>query len=475
MNKQARTAFHARRPHLGVDADWIAIGFIILVFLTGGSSRSDVASLPLLRGAAVLFGFWAAAGMSRDDWARIRTPLLIIAALILWMVIQLVPLPPTVWQGLPGRETIRMVDDVLGQANLWRPISLTPSQTVNSILAMTVPLAALLVVARAAPENYPRLMLVFIATACFSALLGFVQIVSGAASPAYLYRITNADSMVGLFANRNHHAIFLACSIMICAMQLRDELLRKRQSRPRQAMLALAALFLSAVTLLIGSRIGFIVGGAAFAVGYIMVIAAWRTQPQTSVGHRGRSTSSRVGRLLLFSPPLLLAILVAVAVLLSDRTNALNRVMDGGLAGDMRVLAWPTVKAMIETYWSTGSGFGSFPAVYKMLEPDSLLNPTYFNRAHNDWAELLISGGLPFALILFALLLWIGRRISGSGFRTLVKGHRSDYRLTALMIVLILAGASLVDYPLRVPSIPILPIFVIAILCCPNPGGVRRN
>lgn len=475
MNKQARIATLARRPHLGIEAHWIAIGYIILVFLTGGSSRSDIASLPLLRGAAVLFGFWAIAGMSRDDWTRIRTPLLIMGTLILWMVIQLVPLPPAVWQGLPGRETIRMIDDVLGQANLWRPISLAPSQSVNSILAMTVPLAALLIIARADPEDYPRLMLALVAIACFSALLGVVQIVSGSGSPAYLYRITNGDSMVGLFANRNHHAIFLACAVMICAMQLRDELMRKRQSRSRQVMLALAALFLSAVTLLVGSRIGFIVGGAAFVVGYVMVIAAWRTRPQISAGHYGRGASSRVGRLLLFSPPLLLAILVAVAVLLSDRTNALNRVMDGGLAGDMRVLAWPTVRTMIETYWFTGSGFGSFPAVYKMFEPDSLLNPTYFNRAHNDWAELLISGGLPFALILFVLLLWIGRRIAGSGFRTLVKGHRGDYRLTVLMIVLILAGASLVDYPLRVPSLQILPIFVIAILCCPKPGGVRRN
>src|SRR3546814_9365868 len=96
----------------------------------------------------------------------------------------------------------------------------------------------------------------------------------------------------------------------------------------------------------------------------------------------------------------------------------------------MRVQTWPTVSDMIQTYWMLGSGFGSFPGVYKIYEPDALLRPSYLNHAHNDWAELLITGGVPFALIILAAPLWVGRIFLGQGVRNLIKGYRGDYRLT---------------------------------------------
>ena len=92
---------------------------------------------------------------------------------------KLVPLPPDIWHGLPGRETIITIDRLLGQADLWRPISLTPSDTWNSLLGMTVPLAAVFLIARLDAEDYPRLLAVFVAIAVVSAMLGFMQVLLG--------------------------------------------------------------------------------------------------------------------------------------------------------------------------------------------------------------------------------------------------------------------------------------------------------
>lgn len=449
--------------------------FLIFVFLVGGGARGDIASLPLLRAVAVLMAFWAATELEVDDWRRIRTPFVLLLLLTAWIAIQLVPLPPAVWHGLPGRETIVAIDGLLGQVDLWRPISLTPSQTWNALLSMTVPIAALLLAARLDPEDYPRFMLAIVGVAAASALLGFFQLLSGAGSAAYLYRITNSEAMVGLFANRNHQAMFLACATIVAAMLLRDERMRNRQSRPMQLALIFAALTFTTLTVMIGSRAGFAAGVVAFAVGYVITVSAWHAKP---AGRRGATVPSGppgIWRFLVYSPPILLALLMGTAIWLSDRTTTLSRLADQDIADDMRAQAWPTVASMIEKYWVAGSGIGSFPDVFKMFEPDALLQPSYFNHAHNDWAEIILSGGLPMLLIVLAAVAWFARKFLALGWRNLIKGHRGDLRLPVLVVVVILAAASLVDYPLRVPSLQAMAIMLITLLCCPAPARVRRD
>lgn len=480
MNKQARTASFARGERFSIDAPWVVIAFTILVFLMGGSSRADVASVPLLRGAAVLFAAWAMAGLSRDDWFRIRVPLALLLLLAMWMIAQLVPLPPELWRVLPGRDLVSAIDDTLGQADLWRPISLTPSLTWNSLLAMTVPLTALVLTAGVRPENFPRIMLAVVAIACGSAVWGMVQLLSGVGGAAYLYSITNDGMMVGFFANRNHHALFLACAIVVAAMLLRDELMKKRRSGPVVGALVSATLLLVISTTLIGSRSGLVFGAIAFLAGYVLVVPAMIASSGKAKG-RGTTFFAKAWRILAYVFPLILGGLLAAVLLLSSRISALSRFSGAGLADEMRVQTWQAVSEMIRTYWILGSGFGSFPGVYKIYEPDALLRPSYFNHAHNDLAELLITGGVPFALIILAALLWIGRIFLGQGVRNLIKGHRGDCRLTVLVVLALLAAGSIIDYPLRVPSIQFLAIVLVVIFYRssrgrnPAPNGLQAH
>ena len=478
---RARTRHGATGTRFSI-ATGVTLAFLAFVFLLGGGSRSDIASLPWLRGGALLFAFWAATRMEGADWRRIRIPLTLLLALTIWTALQLVPLPPGVWHGLPGRETIVEIDRLLGLSDLWRPLSLAPSQTMNSLLGMTVPLAALLLVALVPPDEYPDLLFGLVAIACFSALLGIVQILSGATSPAYLYRITNSFNMVGLFANRNNHAVFLACIVLLVAALLRDELMRKRRRARVWGGLIFAGILLTAMTIFIGSRAGFAAGVVAFAIGYAMVVRAWRGDAVDRSGDRsgarahGRpAPASLARRLLLFSPPVLLFALLGAAFWLTDRATALSRLAEKDIADDLRFQAWPTVQSMVETYWLWGSGQGSFDGAYRMVEPDHLLQPGYFNHAHNDWVELLITGGLPFALIVLAALFWVAKAVLRGGTRNLVKGHRGDLRLPVLGVLLILAMASYFEYPLRVPSLQVLAVLLLVLLRCPKPANMRGD
>jgi O-antigen ligase len=170
-----------------------------------------------------------------------------------------------------------------------------------------------------------------------------------------------------------------------------------------------------------------------------------------------------------------MVVLLGVALWASDRSTALTRMMGQDVAADLRIQAWATVRSMLDTHWALGSGFGSFPDVYKMFEPDRLLQPSYFNHAHNDWVELLITGGLPAAIILLVTIVWILRGVRRNGLRGLAKGHRGDIRLPAMAILMLLAVGSIVDYPLRVPSIQALAVLLIILLCCPKSAITRPD
>jgi hypothetical protein len=414
--------------------------------------------------------------LQREGWARIRFPLLLLLAAAAWMAIQLVPLPPSMWQALPGRETIIAIDRLLGQPDIWRPISLTPAQTWNSVLAMAVPFAALLLASRMGVDDHPRMLFAIVIVAVVSALLGFVQILSGTGSAAYFYRITDPISMVGLFSNRNHHAFFMAIATVVAAVLLRDELMRKKERRLVRLSLAAAAVSFTIMTALIGSRAGFAAGVGAFCIGYVIVGLAWKASSggqERGSARRGKAQPALPGRwkaIILFLPPLLLVALLGAVISLGSRATAFARFADRGVADDLRVQAWPTVQKMIETFWTVGSGFGSFPDVYKVYEPDALLQASYFNHAHNDWAELAMTGGLPFVIVVLLAIAWVGKAVSAKGFRNLVKGFRGDVRLLVVVTMGLLAAASLIDYPLRVPSIQVLAIFLIMTLV-PSPSG----
>jgi O-antigen ligase len=86
--------------------------------------------------------------------------------------------------------------------------------------------------------------------------------------------------------------------------------------------------------------------------------------------------------------------------------------------------------AMIRERPLTGWGLDSYVPVYRQfaLYDDG----TYVNRAHNDWFQWAAEGGIPFALVLFAVAVW-----------TIRPAARSGWALGLIAVAL----HALVDYP----------------------------
>lgn len=432
---------------------WVVVFFLAAVFLMGGGARGDIQSLAILRPLAVLCLGIALWGITREQFAAMKVPLLLGAMLPLLMLLQLIPLPPGVWTSLPGRELYVRAAELAGIEQPWRPISLVPYRTWNSFFACLVPIAALFLVARLSRESRFSLLPILIGFGILSGLLGLAQTIGSPQGPLYLYEITNNGSAVGLFANRNHQAALLACLFPMLSVYASIDDQSPDRMRLKTIVCAGAALFVLPLLLVTGSRAGLVLG-------LIGLLAAGLLYRRPRALQSKRRPRRRVD-LRYVVGGLVVLVLGGMTALLS-RAQAIERLLMKDETEELRIQLLEPIWEMIRAYFPLGTGFGVFPDVYKVHEPADLLSTAYVNHAHNDLLEFVLEGGLPGAVILFlGLMAWVTgvsrlRIPPGTVTRTVLFG-----RLGAA-IIMILAVASIVDYPLRVPSLSVL--FVIAMI-----------
>lgn len=415
--------------------------YLAIVFLLGGGSRHDIQSLVLLRPLAAVFGGVALLGLKPAAVARHKFLFLAFGAVFLWLALQLVPLPPALWRALPGRELIVEIDAAIGLTEHWRPFSIDPQATANALASLVVPLPALLLAAQLEQRELKALVPIILAIALVSMMVAVLQISGGGPYP---YRITNADSGVGLFANRNHQAVFLAASFPLLALYAQRKPRSDERDRLRIAAAAAMGIVLIPLVLVTGSRLGLVL--AVIGLGAAAVI--WRLDaPPTRAS--GRSRSSTLPLILASSAALVIAVL---AVVLS-RAEAVSRLLADDRTGNLRLKVWEPVWQTGLDYFPAGSGSGSFVTAFKQAEPDRLVRPTYLNHAHNDFLEVFVTDGAIGLALLFAILTWLAVRSFrvwiGSGK---VKADAALGRAASAVLVLMVL-ASITDYPLRVPSL----------------------
>lgn len=416
---------------------------LVITFLIGGGARPDLASLILLRPLAILVVAYGLVTATRAQLAAHRALIGMLAALVILHLAQLIPLPPAIWQSLPGRDLVAEIDRLAGIGPVWRPMSMTPDATWNSLWSLAVPGAVLMLAIQLGPAQHRRLVPWLVAIGVASALIAVLQSSGDPKGPFYFYRVTNEGDPVGLFASRTHQAIYLACTL---AMVIAWWRMAPPSNRVADLLTVVAAAILVLMIVATGSRAGVLLGLlAAFTAWF----ALGRGLPVGTGGGKSRprwwAATAVTG----------LAGLLVLAIVLG-RAIAIERILATDLSDDLRVRAMPTVLAMVGHYAPWGSGLGSFAAVFHIHQPRALLAPAYFNHAHNDWLEPVVTAGLPAALLLVLAAAWLGLQTC----RAIRMADRQDRLLPRLgaLIIGILALASLSDYPLRVPSLMALAV-----------------
>lgn len=421
--------------------DWsvplgVLTALLVLIFATGGTSRYDTPHIMLLRPAAILAAGFALISFASEHWRAYRPLLLLALASLVLTALHLVPLPPGIWQSLPGREIIAEIDQVAGLEGQWRPLSMFPEGTWNALYAMSVPMAALLLAVQLNEKDRVRLLALVILLCLASGMVGVLQ---AAGTDVRFYRVSSETA--GLFANRNHQAAMLGAMFpMIAALALCASAYTNH-TRPVRLVAATGLVALVPLIMVTGSRMGLVVGLIGFSCLIFMRFSR-------DAGSKGFALS---GAMQAGAGALIAAGMAAGSVFLA-RDKALDR-MAAGTENEMRMPVWESMLEFIPQYMPWGSGIGSFVPIYQIHEPPTLLIPGYFNQAHNDWIDIPLTSGLPGAVLALAALIMFAL---GAKSALAARGVAGHLRKCGIIVILVLAFASLSDYPLRTPILSAL-------------------
>ncbi len=447
----------------------IAFTFVILAFLLAGSSRDDIVSLLFWRPLTAFLLAISIVVCGRQAWQRGRSLVILAAAILLFVASHLIPLPPEIWTSLPGREILVKTYQAAGMALPWQPLSMAQARTWNALFSLAGPIALLIVALALDRRRHQQLLMLFLVLGFVSGIIGMLQALGPANSPLYLYRLTNPGLSVGLFANRNHQAAMLATMFPLLAAYI--SLFKGRPDRLffQRSMTLAGACLLIPLILMTGSRAGLILAVAG------IVLAWWVYHKPVSqgrvVGIRAEHRSRLVG--VGFAVALLVIVLIVAVT-----TPALQRLIDTDPASELRVQAFPVILEATKSFFPFGSGVGTFVEAYKIFEPDSFVSVSYFNHAHNDLAEIVMTGGLPAVV----LVIWVVV-LGAIAFFALMRRRKlrpddADYSVQIMgragfAVLAILALGSLADYPLRVPSLALYA--VVAAAWCSNAYRLIRK
>jgi O-antigen ligase len=440
-----------------------ALVFLVVALAFGGATHGDalssavvrLASLPLL-GVAI--------------WRLAQTPQSIRAQLAIWLLfgaflvplLQLIPLPPDIWSGLPGRGFVITDYRSAGIAPPWLPVSLTPYETADALLGLLPP-AAMFIAALTLDAQWRRRMVLAIPLFALLAVgLGMMQVAGGEESSLRLYVVTNTDSGVGFFANRNHQAALLVTAVALAPQWMTAF----RDHADGRGRFGLFLAFAIELVLIVGigvtrSRAGVLLAAPAI-VGGVLV----------AVGQGGDKTFRRSALALLGA-----AVVGSGLVGVFASSRLIDR-FQAPLSADARLQALPAIEHAARNFAPVGSGLGSFDPVYRMYEPIGAVSDVYLNHAHNDWLELWLETGVAGLFVVGAFVLWwlwATIRLWRPGLRARGDGVRA----AASLVIGLFLVHSTVDYPLRTAAL----VSVLALACgilaapgdpAPRPASVQN-
>lgn len=429
----------------GTSRQVVVPAYLFLCLLLGGSAQGVWGNMVLqLLGVAIIA--WALIEPPKLQVnARARQLLLLAAAAIAIVLIQLIPLPATLWTALGPRGVIEDGYRILGLAVPSLPISLTPHRTIDSILSAIPPLAVLLGVVRLKAFRPVYAAAAIIAGVIAGIGLSALQVSTAQTegSPWYLYPITNFGLGVGFFANANHMATLLLIGLPFIAALVPAA--RGSQVQRYSAFMAIAAVL--ALLVLIG------LGLNRSLAGYGLALPVVLASLMIIVG-RNRRWRGALG----LSAMLLLVIAVAGIATTGIGGGRFGSEAQDSTASRTEILA-PTI-AITRDYLPMGTGLGSFRQVYAMHENPDRVTTTYVIHAHNDYAEWVMETGLPGIIVMISFLAWWGRAVI-TVWRDV---DSSAFAKAASIASAAILAHSLVDFPLRTSAIAGCFAFCLALL-----------
>ncbi len=254
-------------------------------------------------------------------------------------------------------------------------------------------------------------------------LIALLQFFSADTRIFWLFPSDGAPAL-GPFVNHDQYAAFLE-------MLLPLALVRALRGKTRAIYSAIAAAAMYASVIAGASRAGGVIATAEMVAVPILL------------ARRGRMPAPRPR---FAAAPVLLLALVFTAVV--GWTSLWHRFQDRDPFQGRRAMLSGAVQMIAAKPW-TGFGLGTFPTAYPAYGPVDF--GSVVNHAHNDWAEWMADGGIPFALLLLSILVW-----------SVPRAWQSVWGIGLLAVYL----HSLVDFPLQKPVLELWLFGLLGALAC---------
>lgn len=431
--------------------------YLLLCLLLGGSAQGIWMNMVLqIAGVAIIA--WAAMGPASRRTPAPARQILTLAALGIGLVgLQMLPLPASLWPSLGGRAPLVEGYRILGIPAPAQSVSLAPYRSLDSLLGIIPPLA--LFVALAVQRAYrPSWMAAALLAATLAGVgLGALQVTGGGQSGAsgwYPYPESSFGFATGFFANANHMADLLVCTLPFLAALLASA---RSGNRQRNAGI-MAGVGAAAVLVLAGIVINHSLAVYLLAPP-VLAASALILLPKRSSWRRWAMLGAAL---------LTVGAVVALASA-SVRSAAMAKDTLTSVESRQEMLA-TTAHAMAD-FMPWGSGLGTFPSVYRLYEDPTTVTNMYVIHAHNDYAELALETGAPGILLIIGFLAWWVRGV----WRVWRYPESGLWARAASIASAVMLVHSLVDFPLRTAAMAALLATCLALLVERRPNPVRAK
>lgn len=389
----------------------------------------------------------------RSPRAAVGFPVAVPAALIVWVLLQILPLPTFLGSLFPTAGDTR------------HTISVAPYQTVSHLILLVTYLTAfyLVLLADADRNAKKRLIYSLVALGAFEAFYGLVQYLTGWQQIFVYVKKFYLEDATGTYINRNHFAGLLELTLpftIALALLLAGNLSRvakRGELTARQGLSAkelpplvfLLFLAIAIFTALVASRSRM---GIISALVSLMAIFAM-------VG----SSSSKRART---AVAILFVLGVAGMVLWVGSDPALSRFETLGkeyaYTGQNRISIWRDTLTLIEQHPLFGTGLGTFSVAYTSVQTAFL--GLLVDHAHNDYLEVVSELGLPGGILVFGSIFWILAR-AVSRYRKIEGRFEGAVCLGCIGSISAMLVHSLADFNLYIPANALVFTVVLALTC----------
>lgn len=416
--------------------------FVVAFAFGGGGSGTGLANLVVQLAALALLACNSQAFCHFFRKAP-RFPVILIGAALLLPVLQSIPLPPVIWQNLPGRDLVTQSFQLLGNQDSWFPMSLEVRRTILAFFSLLPPLTIVVLTWKLPAAQKQQLLLFVVAAGVFMVLIGTQQLATGNRKLVLFAEAFGTTDLQGTFANRNSAGLFL--DMALCA--LIGAFPRHRASLKWLLGAATVAVLLLVGIVLTRSRSSMTLAMVPF------LFLAFRLYQAKIFG----KLSWR-----LMAPAALGIVLLGGGIITLSAENqriqrSFSRFEGMGNPDDRRALIWEDTLGSIKRFWPMGSGIGTFDEVFQVDETLENLRQSRAARAHNDYLETTLESGLVGIVLLAGWMVFL--------LMQSVRAVRlGGVFATPVPVMALFTFQSVLDYPLRNQTLLCLAGLMLAIL-----------